>query len=461
MKGYKIPVFPKHHRILFLILAASLILKLAVWLIARQGHPDLFGWSDSRGYHDSAVALQRLGSFSISTDHPEIPQTYRTPGYPAFLALIYGLFGESWPAATFVQIFISLVTIGVTYALAARIWDERIGLYAAIIVALDPISFTYSMKIMTETLFTLFLILSALYGIRFLQAGGRPAWGLFAGLCLAAATSVRPLSSYLIYPAALGFLASGLFQKRLSANLAVGILLLLLPSLVFVGAWKARNQRLTGSSAFTSIEGYYAYFWQAGAVIALRDGLTIEEAQQKLGLGRGGPLERGQTYREQHPETAQFTFEQLSERWGSEGKEIIVQHPILFARIYIGGIIRMLTRPGVQQLLEMVGLSGGEESLASVRRNPLLLLALLLAMIFLGLLYLGVLLALWFGWKTRSFTVEQLFIWGLALYILALSGGPSAFSRFRIPLIPLFAMLGAAGYGHWRSQRSSRRRAAA
>jgi len=178
-------------------------------------------------------------------------------------------------------------------------------------------------------------------------------------------------------------------------------------------------------------------------------------------MGRGGPLERGQTYREQHPETAPFTFEQLSERWGSEGKEIIVQHPILFARLYIGGIIRMLLRPGIQQLLEMVGLSDGGESLAGLRRNPALLLALVLAVIFLGLLYLGVLLALWFGWKTRSFTVEQLFIWGMALYILALSGGPSAFSRFRIPLIPLFAMLGAAGYSQWRSRRSSNCRAAA
>jgi len=226
----------------------------------------------------------------MSVDHPEIPQTYRTPGYPAFLALIYSVFGESWPAAACVQIVISLVTIGLTYAVATRIWDEKVGLFAAVILALDPISFTYSMKIMAETLFTAFIILSALYGTRFLQSAGQPAWGLLSGICLAAATSVRPLSSYLIYPAVLGFLAWGLLQKRLSVELLIGILLLVLPSLVFIGAWKARNQRLTGSSVYTSIEGFYSYFWQGAAVVAAPRWHKHGRSPAEAGYGAGRTL---------------------------------------------------------------------------------------------------------------------------------------------------------------------------
>jgi len=457
MKGPPKTVFRKHHRLLFFILSASLILKLTVWLIAQQGHSDLFGWADSHAYHETAVSLLRLGSFSATVDHPEIPQTYRTPGYPAFLALVYALLGESWSAAAFVQIFLSLLIIGLTYAIAARIWNEKIGLWAAGILALDPISFTYSLKVMTETLFTLLLVLFVLYGIRFLQSGGQPHWGLCSGLFLAAATSVRPLSSYLIYPAALGFLAWGLFQKRLAVKLLIAILLLILPSLIFVGAWKARNYRLTGSAIYTSIEGFYAYFWQGAAVIAARDHLSLEEAQRELGIGGGGRLERGQDYRLRHPETALMTFEQLSERWGKEGKEIIGNHPMLFARIYVGGILRMLTRPGVQQLMEMIGLGKGSESLSGFRQKPLLLIPLALSLLFLGLLYLGVFLALWLGWRTKTFSIEQLLIWGVTLYILALSGGPSAFSRFRIPMAPFWAMLCAAGYSYWRSRKSAGR----
>jgi len=446
----------KQSQVLILILALLLILKLAAWVNVAFTDLEQLGWGDSKLYHDTAVALLRLGTFSFSVEHPEIPQTYRTPGYPAFLAAIYAIFGESWPAVAVVQMFISLLTIVLTYHIALRLWNSQAALLSALLSALDPVSFAYSLKVMTETLFAFLIVAMVFFGILFIRAKNGAIWALLLGLSLALATLVRPLSYYLVFPTMAGFIVLGLIRRWNWRRIVISSILIVIPSVLFIGAWKLRNYRLTHSSVYTSIEGYYAYFWQAAAVIAARDGLSVPEAQRKLGMGQGESQERWFGYRELHPEVASLTFEQVSERWNREGKQIIRKHPFLFVEIYLSGMFAMLTRPGTQALVEMIGLQHGYEPLTSLRHKPLQLLPVAYSLFYLLFLYLGVLIFFWFVWRHKNITAEILFVGGVALYILVCSGGPSAIARFRIPLIPFFALLAAAGYHFLRAQIAAR-----
>ncbi len=448
----------KNLNALSIILALSLAAKLAVWARILATGTYLFTWSDTVGYHNSAVVLHRLGTFSLCMQRPETPQTLRTPGYPAFLAGIYALFGEGWSAVMVVQIIISLITIALVYYLARHFWNSRAAAIAALLLALDAVSFTYTLKVMTENLFTLFIVLMVFSGVFFLQGKRRPLWAFALGLSLALATLTRPMSYYLLLPVVFGFLIYAMVQKWTRRVIFLNLLLMIIPSIVLIGGWQWRNYKETGSSVYTSIEGFYTYYWQAASVLAAEEGISIEQEQVKLGLGndRGLPYQRGVGYREQHPDARDLSFAQLSERWQKEGKEIIRQHPWTFARIYFAGILRMLARPGYNDFLEIIGAPASDFSLRHMLRHPVMLAIVSFTAVYLIILYLGLLRYLWSSLRRVKVNFAHLYVWGIILYIILVSGGPTAFSRFRLPLMPLFALYAAKAISDsWRRPASA------
>ncbi len=438
--------------VLCAILLFSFGIKLLLWLNILNTNLDLFTWGDTKAYHDTAVAVHRIGAFSMTAADPTDPQTYRTPGYPAFLAAVYSIFGERWSAALMVQIFISLLTIYISYRIARRLWGIRAALLAALLISLETASLVYTLKIMTETLFTFLLIFLIFSGIKAIENQHKFTWSLLCGISLAAATSVRPISYYLLIPLALFFLWIAIRQKWRWHIILVSQLLILLPSILFIGAWKQRNERMSGSSVYTSIEGFYALFWQGAAIIADRDGISIEEAQNRLGIGEYEKKEkRGTGYQRLHPETANLTFEQLSELWLKDGEKIILQHPFRFAKIYLKGIVRMFIRPGIHQLAQMVLGESFDESFSSSKRYAHAVIPLtIFSLVLLAFIYFGVLRLFVFLLRGRHWTHSLLLLLLILLYIVALSGGPSINSRFRIPIIPILAMLSSAGWLYYR-----------
>lgn len=431
--------------VLCAILLGSFGVKFLLWINILNSDLNLFAWGDTKAYHDTAVAVHRIGVFSMTAADPTDPQTYRTPGYPAFLAAIYSIFGEQWSAAVMVQIIISLLTIYISYLIVRKLWGDRVALLTALIIALETATLTYTLKIMTETLFTFFVIFLIFAGIKAIENRRQFIWSLLCGISLAAATSVRPISYFLLIPLALFFLIVSISRKWNWRAVVVNQLLILLPSILFICAWKQRNERMSGSSVYTSIEGFYALFWQGAAVIAERDGISIEEAQIRLGIGDGEKKEkRGTGYQKLHPETADLTFERLSERWLRDGEKIILQHPFRFAKIYLTGIIRMFIRPGIHQLVQMVFGESFDGPSPVVKRHTFMFIPFtIFSWALLAFIYFGVFR---FLFRRKKWTHSLLLLLLILLYIVALSGGPSIDSRFRIPIVPILAMFCAAGW---------------
>ena len=78
-----------------LIIALVALAHSALYIVYQA--PDreaMVNWSDQRGYQRLGESLATTGQFTRYADADTFaPEVIRTPGYPAFVALVYRLFG--------------------------------------------------------------------------------------------------------------------------------------------------------------------------------------------------------------------------------------------------------------------------------------------------------------------------------------------------------------------------------
>jgi 4-amino-4-deoxy-L-arabinose transferase-like glycosyltransferase len=133
------------------ILLAALFVRLALALYAFYLPPR----TDELDYHHLAQGLvQQRGFVQLETG---LPTSYRPPVYPAFLAMIYALFGVHTSVARCVQAFLGLLVVFYTYQLARLAFSERVAEVAAAIMAAYPEHIFFSHILYTETMFTFLL----------------------------------------------------------------------------------------------------------------------------------------------------------------------------------------------------------------------------------------------------------------------------------------------------------------
>src|SRR3990167_5581496 len=122
---------------------------------------------DSYEYVSLAQTMISDGRFAMSPE--SVPESFRTPGYPALLAAILLLTG-SLAAIPIVQIVLAALSCGLIYLLGEHFFSSRVGLAAAVL--------TTSFISASAVLFV-FLLLCGTYalaarerGVRALLLGG-------------------------------------------------------------------------------------------------------------------------------------------------------------------------------------------------------------------------------------------------------------------------------------------------
>ena len=121
-------------------------------------------WSDREGYVRLGEALAESGRFTRYPDAPVfVPEVIRTPGYPAFVAVFYRLFGVGNDVAVAAaQVAIYPLLCLLVYAITRRIASERAAVAAAAMTALfSPIAH-FAGLILTE-FWTTVVLTAALY----------------------------------------------------------------------------------------------------------------------------------------------------------------------------------------------------------------------------------------------------------------------------------------------------------
>lgn len=213
-----------------LAFAVSLATRL-VWVSGAHVTPV----SDYAGYDRLAVRWLETGRFGAPGW-----LAYRTPGYPAFLAAVYWVFGHGPKAAGFAQAVLGAGTAGLLVLLAGRFVSIRAAAVAGLLHAGWPTAVIYVPVLASENL-AVPLLLATLLGITWPRRSR--AWpaavatalgGVGGGLLLL----VRPAAAFFL-PAFIGLgVARGRGWGRLLRPAGVGLMVVvtLLP-------WFARNHR--------------------------------------------------------------------------------------------------------------------------------------------------------------------------------------------------------------------------
>lgn len=147
---------------------------------------------DSFVYGDIAKNWLQHGIYGLTGAH-EIYSTYiRLPGYPAFLAAIFAVFGvDHYRAVLIMQMFVDVSACFVTADITRRICSERAAKVAFVLAACCPFLANYAAAALSETLEIFFTALALDLAIIGLQNRSVRAW-IGCGLAVGATILIRP-----------------------------------------------------------------------------------------------------------------------------------------------------------------------------------------------------------------------------------------------------------------------------
>jgi 4-amino-4-deoxy-L-arabinose transferase-like glycosyltransferase len=142
-------------RFFFAASLAALALRL-VFVLHFPGVVD-----DSRLYADIAMNWLQHGVYGITDSGQVAPTFSRLPGYPAFLAAIFAVFGWSnFRAVLLIQVLFDLGTCFLIADLTRRVLSARAAQAAFLFTALCPFLANYAAAALTETLEIFFTTLA-------------------------------------------------------------------------------------------------------------------------------------------------------------------------------------------------------------------------------------------------------------------------------------------------------------
>lgn len=401
-------------RDLLLVFFFALLARL---FFVQQALPDTenFLRPDSRSYLAPASGLAQGKGFTLPDGRLD---TLRTPGYPLFLAAHRALTPSYlFPALT--QCLLDSATAVFVSLIALTLTSHPLASMAGMLYALDPVAAAQAPLILSETWFT-FLLVSAVW----LALLNSPAAGFFCGL----SALTRPVALYLWIP----------WTFAWGRRFWLFALLAAAPTTL----WCARNYQRFGSFELSSITGINMLFWEGAAVKAAAEGIAFEEARRRLVV--------------EEPESATELDKpfQRSARQKEKGLAIMAAHPAAVLKVHAVSTVKMLIGPGLDAVAQgvdpgrplpaaqsAVDKIAGSGTMALLRERPKLWLPLAWSLLLLCAIYP---LALAGAWKLGR---QGLHLVVPLLYLIAISGGGWAYYRFRVPMMPLLAILAACGLG--------------
>jgi 4-amino-4-deoxy-L-arabinose transferase-like glycosyltransferase len=203
--------------------------------------------TDSFVYGDIAKNWLQHGIYGLSGPEEITPTDIRLPGYPAFLAAVFAVFGmEHYRAVLVMQMFVDIGTGFVIADMARRTLSPKAAKAAFLLAALCPFLANYAAAALTETLEIFFTALAldfAIAGLTVFESWRVRPW-LGCASAIAAAILLRPdggllliaIESYLLVVLLRSWRNRSRATHMLRAALAVGLI-----ALVPLVPWGFRN----------------------------------------------------------------------------------------------------------------------------------------------------------------------------------------------------------------------------
>jgi 4-amino-4-deoxy-L-arabinose transferase-like glycosyltransferase len=402
------------------ILALACVLRTAVAVaaVARNTYEQ----PDTNTYLVPAMSLVTHGRFE-SNGAPELA---RTPGYPVFLA-VAELLGDMVLVTLGLQVLLGTLTVWWVARLARAMGTgPTVAALAAGLYAVEPLAVIYTAKVMTESLFVA-AVVAMLLLFTVWTVSGRLHTLIAAAALLAVACFVRPVLYYA--PPLLAGVAGVVAWRRhgRGARALVPAVLFFAVATVPLAAWQARNVRVAGYTGFSAITDVNLLYYRAAAVVALRSGQQIEEVQRTWNHAGHDVL----TGRDPATRASERSSNYRDMR--ARARNILVNDPAAVFRVTLAGLARTMVGPGTAEWALLAGVTESP--------GPRLLVTVLLSVFLFPVLALAAV-----GLYSRRWDVMAA---GPALatstYLLVVSAGAEAYSRFRHPLMPVLCIFAASG----------------
>lgn len=250
-----------------LLFTVALTVRLIFFMCHTVHQDHAYLGFDSAQY---AKVAHNIAAGNGIAQEPGVPNFYRLPGYPLFLATCYRIFGGNDYIPLFLQLILASFIPVLVFLLSLVLFpgNGRTARYAGIIAAVHFGLIHYAGIMATESLFIVFLLLFFIFffpfiipGSEYLDVSQRKIL-LIAGAMLGCASLFRAVGHYLIVVSiVLLTLSVAPIKTKLWRSFA-----LLVGWLSVVGWWLARNYLLTGFLFFHTLPGLH--FLQYAAVNA-------------------------------------------------------------------------------------------------------------------------------------------------------------------------------------------------
>ncbi len=446
-----------------LILFAAITLRVLLFILGPYGDVERAMYPDSYRYVELGENLVAEGAYGLSSEEIGVvheplyefrqelgqleptldnglrPEIMRTPGYPALLGA-FAWTGLGLKGVLILQCLFSAFSVVLVYTIG-RALLKRPGpaLFAAAVVAVHPAAVAGPNAILTETCFTL-LILLGLWSVADRESRSIGS-ATFGGLMIGLSVLVRPVSIFLGPAIALWMVAT---DRRLK-TVFLAILMLTLSAAPGV-AWMARNNNIGFGYRLSSIPYINSYFYANAYMRITEQGgdwkndwpATVDTLMVELKEAQAE--NPNQNVYDTMADLGVQTIKDDPNRYGEVMQESMTK---FFTDHSLGGLYQQLgltyTPSGLRDKLMAGGLS--VSNVIDSVKEPSSLLAVawvgLNAVLFIGMI-LGCAMLFWRGhWSAL------LLLGGVMLYF-AFATQTTGLERFRLPVLGVQALLVAS-----------------
>ncbi len=235
--------------------------------------------SDSIGYGLLADNLLQNGSLAYGGDYLHKPDTFRTPGFPAVLAVFKAVSG-SYKYFPLLQILFVVGTAFLIYKIGRK-FTETVGVAAGLLYIFDPTTIFHALNVNSDISFAFFLIFSV-YCL-FFRDREISYFSVFdGGLLLAVATLIRPISMYLIVPLVLVYTFI-LKTKSVEKQIILKTVGLFIASFIIILApWFVRNKLITDTWGLASVQSFNLFHYTIPEFVSFKRNVQPDDLRREL-----------------------------------------------------------------------------------------------------------------------------------------------------------------------------------